>query len=333
MSGDVAFDAFTEEARARLAAWPPKSRQLFGELLEDAGSELQRELLQRAVAAGHSPAEVHAFADELRPLGDDEAYEACTLESGTEGYTVDQLLRAESDPLFAFELKGGALSPSEEPASTPGVLDLEAAGYQSRSGRRHGFDEELGVEDPAPWLQAKAERFQAESAKAPVRRRDLRHIGESVEHTPKPAKPREPVASGAKPKAELGAGAPNRLMEDLVNEATRALGVTFREHEVDLPQGLTLEAALSQAASTSSRGVPIPIALGPEPGTARRFAVLLQSQVSGKNRAWQLYDPLTQELAWANEGDLLARRELPLSSKADRRVTRIALPVVRGADL
>ena len=83
---------------------------------------------------------------------------------------------------------------------------------------------------------------------------------------------------------------------------------------------------MSQAATTSARGVPIPIALGPEPGSARRFAVLLQSQVSGKNRAWQLYDPFTAELVWANEGDLLARTELPFANKVNRRLTRIVLP-------
>ena len=59
MSG---WDVLGEEAREKLGAWPAKARALFKELVEDASSEMQRELLQRAVAAGHSPAEIHAFA-------------------------------------------------------------------------------------------------------------------------------------------------------------------------------------------------------------------------------------------------------------------------------
>ena len=55
--------------------------------------------------------------------------------------------------------------------------------------------------------------------------------------------------------------------------------------------------------------------------------VLLQLSVSGKSRAWQLYDPFTAELVWANEGDLLARAELPFANKVNRRLTRIVLPL------
>ena len=103
------------EASDVLAQWTQRARLLFDELLDDAGSDLQRELLQRAVAAAHSSAEVHAFADELRGLSDEEAYEACTLDSDApEDYTVAQLLRAEADPLFAFELKGGTIEPNED---------------------------------------------------------------------------------------------------------------------------------------------------------------------------------------------------------------------------
>ena len=52
-----------------------------------------------------------------------EAYEACTLnESAPDDYTVSQLLRAEADPLFAFELMGGTIEPNEEGNSSPGFI-------------------------------------------------------------------------------------------------------------------------------------------------------------------------------------------------------------------
>ena len=112
-------DMLSNEVREHLERWPAKERALFLELLEDAPSELQREFLQRTVAAGHSPPEVHAFADALRSMSDAEAFVACTLEADApDGYTVVQLLRAEADPLYAFELKGGELSPNEEMQSS-----------------------------------------------------------------------------------------------------------------------------------------------------------------------------------------------------------------------
>src|SRR5262249_1304631 len=73
------FDLVSAEARSQVDAWGEKSRALFNELLEDAPSDMQRELLNRAVAAGHSAAEVHAFADALRGFTDGEAFDRCTI--------------------------------------------------------------------------------------------------------------------------------------------------------------------------------------------------------------------------------------------------------------
>jgi hypothetical protein len=299
----------TEEAQAQLDAWPKKARALFHELLDDAGSELQRELLQRAVAAGHTPAEVHAFADELRALSDEEAYEACTLhDAAPEDYTVAQLLRAEADPLFAFELRGGTLEPNETVDTGPGV-PLPARGRP----RAQGFDE-APPEDPLVLALARkkpSESFEAESEGARAEAWDWNALGGSAPPPPTTSRP--------------AAGGP-RLLEGLLAEATRGLGVSWREHDVDVPGGLTLEEALATAAGALTRGIPVPCAIGQKPGEHRRFVLVLQLSTSGRNRAWQLYDPFARELVWANEGDLLARSELPFASKVNRRLTRIVLP-------
>ncbi len=70
----------------------------------------------------------------------------------------------------------------------------------------------------------------------------------------------------------------------------------------------------------------MPVSLGREVGARSRYALLLQVQLSGKRRAFQLYDPIDEELVWVHEADLLRRTELPLSSKRFRRVTAVALP-------
>lgn len=297
----------SDEARRQLERWSEKSKRLFAELLEDAGSDLQREFLQRAVAAAHTPAEVHAFADEIRGLSDDELYEACTLENAApEDYTVAQLLRAEADPLFAFELKGGTLEPGEDdegdagasppapmapPEFEPGAGDVWAAGLSRK--KRSGFE--------------------AESADVRPKALDWDELGGSPNPPPSQVHASPAPASG-------------KLLEDLLAEATRGLSVAWREYDVDTPGGLALTEALASAAGALTRGIPVPCAIGPGPGQHRRFVLLLQMSAAGKTRAWQMYDPMTQELVWVNEGDLLAKAELPFANKVNRRLTRIVLP-------
>lgn len=299
------------EADEQLARWPRRARQLFAELLEDAGSDLQREFILRAVAAEHTPAEVHAFADELRSLSDEDAYEACTLhDDAPRDYTVAQLLRAEADPLYAFELQGGAIEPNEEradagfvparPAEPPRTLELEISHHD--------------VVAAAVSSKRSSDSFEAESPGARV----------------KPALDWNvlPNASPAEPKRDAGPSTAGgvRFLESLLGEATRALHLSWKEQDVDVAGGLTMAEALASAAGALSRGIPVPCAIGPKPGDHRRFIVLLQLSTSGKSRAWQLYDPFSAELLWANEGDLLAKAELPFGNKMNRRLTRIVLP-------
>lgn len=111
-SGSAGFDAVGAQARSQVDAWPVAAQQLFAELWEDAPSELQRELLSRAVAHGHSIAEVHAFADALRPLNDAQAFDRCTTKARHRtGRPLSEMLLSESDPVRAFVLNGGEISP------------------------------------------------------------------------------------------------------------------------------------------------------------------------------------------------------------------------------
>ncbi len=289
------MSALSKEAQAQLTRWPSRAKRLLIELLTDAATSLQRELLQRAVAAGHTPNEVHAFADQLRGMADEEAFAACTLDQDAPAdYTVTQLLRAESDPLFAFELKGGTLEPAEDEAP-------------------------LAAEPPkvsVATLRRNTASFVADSSDASPSLRDL-----------------PPVSSTAPSLGLVGARTSGAMLTSYLDEATRALGLAWQESEVDVPQGMTLEAAVAAAATFVSDGTPVPMALGPSPGKTGRFVIALQLSTSGRTRAWQLFDPFSNELVWANERDLLTRAELPFSDKLHRRITRIALPSRRRTAL
>jgi hypothetical protein len=308
-------DAVPEEVQAVLERWSAKGRRVFTELMEDAGSELQRELVQRAVLAGHSPGEVHAFADELRGLSDDECYEACTLDDATpEDYTVAQLLRAESDPLFAFELRGGTLTPNEADDRLSAPLPAQ---------RREVMDVPIDravASDPIRVARAQRQAFNAESpgtrASPSVPRKEV--LGAEV----------APAPSGAvRPLLSSGSA---RLLEDLLSEATRALGVSWREVELDVAGGTTMEAGLQQVAQALLRGLPVAGIIGNAQGKPLRPLLVLQVSTSGATRAFQLYEPMSQSLIWANEKDLLSKGELPFDDKSLRRLLRVVLPSGRG---
>jgi hypothetical protein len=293
MSGPLSDDALEQ-----LERWSSKARELFTELLDDAPSDLQRELLQRAVTAKHTPAEVHAFADAIRGLDDDQVYAACTLEEAApHDYTVGQLLRAEADPLFAYELRGGALDPGDD-APAPPTVELELSAPPRL--------------DPLIAPPRRKGAFEADS-------RDVAPQPVARKAAPPPPAPSAPGRAAA----QLDA---TPLAEDLLAEATRGLAVSWREHDVDAPGGLSVSEAINAAADALGRGLPVPCVIGPAPGAHRRFIVLLQLSQSGRTRAFQLYDPTSREVCWANEGDLELGRELPFVNKVNRRLTRVALP-------
>src|SRR5262249_22810431 len=113
---------------------------------------------------------------------------------------------------------------------------------------------------------------------------------------------------------------------DLLNDAFANFEIAFSEQPVDVHGGPRLDDLLPHAAAALQSGVPVVVALGPTPRADRTFALLLPAPQGGQNRAVQLVEGVTQELAWVNEGDLLARAELPFAAKQNRRITRIAIP-------
>ncbi|MBX7116204.1 MAG: hypothetical protein K1X64_17885 [Myxococcaceae bacterium] len=291
-------DSLSEEARERLTRWPLKSRRLFDELMEDAPTDLQRELLQRAVASSHTPAEVHAFADAIRAYSDGEAFDACTLDAdGPQGFTVAQMLKAEGDPLFAFQLNGGSLSPREESAELK----------RSVSG-----------ENPLPpWAKPRKLVFDQQSSTKRARRPDARDLGASADA--------EPELTASRP------ASPGALLDDLLNEAVRPRGLTFREHVLDAEGSLTLEAALPKMVEALKKGIPLPIAMGTQKRQVRRLGMVLQVSATSSRNVFQLYDPFAPEVVWVHEQDLLGRADLPFKHQLVRRLTHVALPQWRLA--
>jgi hypothetical protein len=276
--------------------WQPQMRRRFEELLEDARSDLQCELLVRTVVAGHSPSEVHAFADAIRGLSDAELFSACTMAGeAPSDFSVAQLLRAEADPLMAFEVKGGRIDPSESDASTTwGTAQASIAPAPSASTDSLAF----GLSNVAKSRQRLAETAM--------------HSLTAVTEVRRPT---------AQP-----------LLQDVVEEATRDLNLDWTESDLGEGFGLSVKDALGQAASAVRLGLAVPAILGAKAGQHRRSVLLLQfTDGTGPRRVWQLYEPHLRELRWVNERDLESPGELPFSDKSVRVLTRIILPQIPRA--
>lgn len=276
-----------------LRRWAPKERVQFARILEVAKTELQRELIRRVVLAKHSSVEVRIFADTIRSLSDGKLLAACRDMGPARPFA--ERLRLARDPLLAFLENGFHLV----------MRQMEDAGpvYETPlGGPGKGSRPEL------PWnrlIPPPPEQIARPSF-------DLGQAG------PAPSR----AAAGVREDFSREAA----FSEELFNVAVAMLGLRYRERAVDSP-AFSLEHALREAQASLARGWPVPVVLGAKARDYRRYALLLQVQQGHKSRAFQLYDPLAVETAWANELDLLARRELPL--KADercRRITAVALP-------
>ncbi|MBX5481805.1 MAG: hypothetical protein IRZ16_08175 [Myxococcaceae bacterium] len=300
----------TSEVEALLEEWRPSDRKLLGELLEDARTELQREMIHRVVVARHACAEVHAFADTIRALDDEALYQQCTIDPRRTDVPVTARFRAEADPLYAMELNGHLLPPSDDdPGPVYGVVPRARPAFRAPPALL------LPPEPPRVGAPPKPS-FDSESSSARARPLATHlELGASGEDVPSVRRSPTARASGADAGANVEA----------LNEALRGLGLSFRDHEVDTRE-LPLEHALELAAQALQNGIPVPVTLGREKGDRGRQVLMLQVTPPGRTRAFQLHDPFAHETVWAHEKDLLSRAELPFDHKQWRRITAIALP-------
>ncbi len=306
-------DFLHQEAGARVGKWSKDERRLFRELMEDAVTSLQREVLLRAAAAGRTSSEVHALGDEIRGMNDEALFAACSVD-GRRDVPVTDLLRAQADPLFALELNGHRLTPKLE--DDPGPAYARADGKPRPQFRPPPAA--LFAKDPV------AESFEASLARGrPAGRRELgvsEPAGTATLGTSRRALTQTETAAAPLP----------RDLSGLLADAVAPFGLELREAWADLPggrgEGLSLEEALEAAAKALERGWPVAVALGRKVGEQGRCVLLLQTSRTARSRAFQLHDPFANETVWANEKDLAGRKELPFSGKQCRRITKVWLP-------
>lgn len=302
---DAPAAALSETARSAVERWSDDDRATLERALRALPDDLHRELLQRAIAAGRGPEESLAFGRVLETLSTADALAACSFR----GADPELRLRAAGDPLFAFEENGrptarsGLPIPMRKHPGAPPKENLPTATLDARQ----AFPADEPSSPPRAGNRPRSRTLGDDAGLGKRARVELKELGESEE------------ASYSRSRSEAG------FATDVFNAALEPFGVVLQERTVDGP-ALKLEQALDRAAELLRRGMPVPIALGREVGEIQRYALILQVQASGRSRAFQLLDPVLQELVWAHESDLLRRVELPFESKAYRRITAVSLP-------
>lgn len=328
------LDLVVAESEEEMEGWTREDRQLYAELLEDAGSELQRELIRRALAAGHRPAELHAFADSIRPLSDAEAFAACTPPpEWCARKPLDDRLTAEADPLFSYGLNGGQLSPRRE-ISQPEIrlpeirlADSPAVDLITNPGLRQR--RELGSSADEPTTTGRFDAVRSSNPALQSVQRSSNPALQSVQRSSNPAL-QSPGAGRSSNPSLPGLGGDGRFAEKFFNDALWPLGIRLTEQLVDGMTGLPLDKALARAAEALMTAIPVPVVLGAHDRDFRRYALMLQVQMSGNSRVFQVHDPFAYETVWIHEGDFRAKKELPFSDKALRAIAAIALPDAGG---
>lgn len=322
------LDLLSVEGRQHLDSFSDEDKALFAELVEDAATELQQEFLRRALAARHTPRELHAFGDSIRGMTDEELYDACTLEEAGPGgvrRSVVQRMRAESDPVYGFTLNGHSLT--DEDAS-----GFDSLGLPSRP--RPNFTA------PAGLLRGSA-AGDLETSIARGSRLSLRDLGESDDSEPSATRAKklsardlgesedaEPSYSLSRPRApHVPATAPSG--DDLFTQAVRQLGVAYKEVRVDAGN-FPVARAVELMIVALKRGLPVPAILASVNGAQRRYVLFLQAVPTAKGHALQVHEPQSDDTVWLNDGTLRSGGELPLQNKTLRRLTQVVLPKVKG---
>jgi hypothetical protein len=235
-----------------------------------------------------------AISDALRPLTDAEAFDRCTTKARHRtGRPLLEMLLAESDPLRAFILNGGEISPGGK--SSPPEVKPSPVGAGQRPQMRPTFDEreEGGAKKTHAFLS--------------------REIGKSPGAT----------SDAARSKAVAPRGV---VAQDLLFEALKRFYVAYREELMTGVSPTPFEVIAPKLATAVSDGIPVAATLGTAEGEERRLVLFLQLQMSGEVRAYELMDVVSQEVVWINEKDLTTGLDNHFSDKRNGRVLRFILP-------
>ena len=242
-----------KRADARLAALAPEDRKKFDAVVKDAGSDTEREYLQKGLACNYPVAEIEAFAKKIK--GKDAKWMqdnlAMTGSSSGKGIkqqwshscnaTTVQAIRGELDPMYALKLH-------EENADITDADDTDGAKKNAKLAAEQKAMLESNYGGVATGSKGTAANREKEAAKA-------------------------------------GRG---RWADDLMTNMKDVTGLTYSQKKLD--DSYKVSDALTAIDKALAKGQPVPIVIGNGPNKFTHY-VLVTFMDEGPPKEYTVHDP------------------------------------------
>jgi hypothetical protein len=257
--------AQSERADATLKKLPEADQKAVQALMDNAKSEAEKQYLLKGVAAGHSAAELKAFAKKIE--GKDEKWmrDNLSVTGSSKGTgvkqqwsmscnaTAAQAVKAQMDPIYALKL--------------------------------HEENPELDQADDADAM--------AKNPKLAKEQKDMLTSNYTGARGP---------MSGGGAVARSGPAAAGRWNDDLLNNNSDTTGITYAPKDVGA--GMSVDDAIGKIDSGTGRGQPVPIVIGDNGANKNAHYVLVTGMGKGPPKQYTIHDPGSGQTVVRTEDDI-----------------------------
>jgi hypothetical protein len=254
-----------ERADATLKKLPEADQKEVQALMDNAKSEAEKQYLLKGVAAGHSAAELKAFAKKIE--GKDEKWmrDNLSVTGSSKGTgvkqqwsmscnaTAAQAVKAQMDPIYALKL--------------------------------HEENPELDQADNADAT--------AKNPKLAQEQKDMLTSNYTGARGPM-------SGGGAVPRS--GPAAAGRWNDDLLNNNSDSTGITYAPKDVGA--GMSVNDAIGKIDSGTGRGQPVPIVIGDNGANKNAHYVLVTGMGKGPPKQYTIHDPGSGQTVVRTEDDI-----------------------------
>lgn len=230
---------------------PPKDKKKYDEMIAKAAPK-QKDYLTKGLAAGHTVAELEAFAKKIAGKDDKWLQDNLSLTGNSEGKGVKQqwamscnattveAVRAEFDPLYALKMH----------EDNPNLTEADNSDGTKKN-KKMAADQKKMLESNYTG--------------------SLGNMGGGV------AQARDKGGTG-------------RWADDLLNSSSGMTGVKFKT-EIVGQGGTTLDKAVTELNESIGKGIPVPIVIGKQGGSSTAHYVLVTATDPGPPRYYTIHDP------------------------------------------
>jgi peptidoglycan hydrolase-like protein with peptidoglycan-binding domain len=263
--GQILGSAQATRAKAKFDQLSDADKTKFVELLQEAGSEAERQYLYKALAAGHPIAAIDTFATRIRGQDAQWLQDHLRLTGSTTGTgiqqqwshscnaTTVQAVQGELDPIYALQVHDdnpnfGQVDDSDATHFNPNLAEQQRSMLESTyTGTKFGSH------------------------------------------------------SGVAANRGNAAGGSGRWADDLLNSLSASTGMQYTPQIIGTD--ITLDQAITRIDSALTQGIPVPIVIGNGPNQFTHY-VLMTSKSDGPPKTYTIHDPWSAQTLTKTEDEL-----------------------------